>query len=117
MKFDKKSELVSLRLDIDELSPLMLHVANAMINNDTIHANALYWISTHRYEAYRRMMDTVGITSIDITISRQQAERLRSELTVALDPVVTDTSITKVARICVECHKGYVDSHECVVSA
>ena len=124
MRFDSKSDMVTLRLDVDELSPLMLRVANAMINNDTIHTHAMYWISTHKYEAYKLMMDNVGVNAVHITISRQHAEKLLLELAGVLQNKPSDTEVNKIARICVTCHKGYISDqkceaeniHECVVN-
>jgi hypothetical protein len=124
MRFDSKSDMVTLRLDVDELSPLMLRVANAMINNETIHTHALYWISTHKYDAYKLMMDNVGVNAVDITISRLHAEKLLLELSEVLQNKPSDTEVNKIARICVTCHKGYISEqkceaeniHECVVN-
>jgi hypothetical protein len=124
MRFDSKSDMVTLRLDVDELSPLMLRVANAMINNETIHTHAMYWISTHKYDAYKMMMDNVGVNAVDITISRQHAEKLLLELAGVLQNKPSDTEVNKIARICVTCHKGYISDqkceaeniHECVVN-
>jgi hypothetical protein len=84
MRFDNKGHMVSLSLDVDELSPVMLRVADAMINNDTIHTHALYWLSTHKYSAYQKMMDSIDLTEARISMSRQHAEKLLTELSTAL---------------------------------
>lgn len=112
MKFIKKDDdLVKLRIDVDDLSPLMLIVANAVINSETIHTHMMYWLSTNKYDAYRRMMDNMSINSLDILISRNHADKLLEQLTSAMD---TPKDL-KVARICVECHKGYIEKHTCEV--
>jgi hypothetical protein len=117
MQFDRKDDMITLSMDVDELSPIMLRVANAMINSDTIHTHALYWISTHKYSAYQQMMDCVDVREARISMSRQHAIKLLNELTDALG--VAETS-EKLARICVDCHRGYISeagkAHECGVT-
>jgi hypothetical protein len=70
------------------------------------------------------MMETVGVNAVDITISRQHAEKLLLELSAALESKPSTNEVTKIARICVTCHKGYISDqqceaenvHECVVN-
>lgn len=117
MQFDRKDDMITLSIDVDELSPIMLRVANAMINSDTIHTHALYWISTHKYSAYQKMMDCIDVRESRISMSRQHATKLLNELTEALGVA---ESPEKVARICVDCHRGYISevgkSHACGVT-
>ena len=116
MQFDRKEDMITLSMDVDELSPIMLRVANGIVNSDTIHTHALYWISTHKYTSYQKMMDCIDVKEARISMSRQHAIKLLNELTDALGVAENPE---KIARICVDCHKGYIseisNSHNCVV--
>jgi hypothetical protein len=129
MRFEKKSDVVVMKLDSDDLVPLMARVVRKVLTSDTIMKKMLDWETHMEYPYYVEMMKELGLDEIEVLKGFHEASALSDELTTVLFELVQENyenyDLTKpikkdkhlrLVKICVDCHKGFVkgESHDCL---
>ena len=129
MKFTKKSDVVVMKLDSDDLVPLMARVVRKVLTSDTIMKKMLDWETHMEYPYYVEMMKELGLDEIEVLKGFHEASALSDELTTVLFELVQENyenyDLTKpikkdkhlrLVKICVDCHKGFVkgEQHDCL---
>ena len=129
MKFVKKADVVVMKLDSDDLVPLMAKVVRKVLTSDTIMKKMLDWETHMEYPYYVEMMKELGLDEIEVLKGFHEASALSDELTTVLFDLVQQNyenfDLTKpikkekhlkIVKICVDCHKGFVkgEQHDCL---
>jgi hypothetical protein len=129
MRFEKKSDVVVMKLDSDDLVPLMARVVRKVLTSDTIMKKMLDWETHMEYPYYVEMMKELGLDEIEVLKGFHEASALSDELTTVLFELVQENyenyDLTKpikkdkhlrLVKICVDCHKGFVkgEAHDCL---
>jgi hypothetical protein len=129
MKFTKKSDVVVMKLDSDDLVPLMARVVRKVLTSDTIMKKMLDWETHMEYPYYVDMMKELGLDEVEVLKGFHEASALSDELTTVLFDLVQENyenfdltkpvkkeAHLKLVKICVECHKGFVkgEQHDCL---
>jgi len=129
MRFEKKSDVVVIKLDSDDLVPLMARVVRKVLTSDTIMKKMLDWETHMEYPYYVEMMKELGLDEIEVLKGFHEASALSDELTTVLFELVQENyenyDLTKpikkdkhlrLVKICVDCHKGFVkgEAHDCL---
>jgi hypothetical protein len=129
MRFEKKSDVVVMKLDSDDLVPLMARVVRKVLTSDTIMKKMLDWETHMEYPYYVEMMKELGLDEIEVLKGFHEASALSDELTTVLFDLVQQNyknfDLTKpikkekhlkIVKICVDCHKGFVkgEQHDCL---
>jgi hypothetical protein len=129
MRFEKKSDVVVIKLDSDDLVPLMARVVRKVLTSDTIMKKMLDWETHMEYPYYVEMMKELGLDEIEVLKGFHEASALSDELTTVLFDLVQQNyenfDLTKpikkekhlkIVKICVDCHKGFVkgEQHDCL---
>jgi hypothetical protein len=129
MRFEKKSDVVVMKLDSDDLVPLMARVVRKVLTSDTIMKKMLDWETHMEYPYYVEMMKELGLDEIEVLKGFHEASALSDELTTVLFELVQQNyenyDLTKpikkdkhlrLVKICVDCHKGFVkgEQHDCL---
>jgi hypothetical protein len=129
MRFEKKSDVVVMKLDSDDLVPLMARVVRKVLTSDTIMKKMLDWETHMEYPYYMEMMKELGLDEIEVLKGFHEASALSDELTTVLFELVQENyenyDLTKpikkdkhlrLVKICVDCHKGFVkgEAHDCL---
>jgi hypothetical protein len=129
MKFVKKADVVVMKLDSDDLVPLMARVVRKVLTSDTIMKKMLDWETHMEYPYYVEMMKELGLDEIEVLKGFHESSALSDELTTVLFELVQENyenyDLTKpikkdkhlrLVKICVDCHKGFVkgEAHDCL---
>ena len=129
MRFEKKSDVVVMKLDSDDLVPLMARVVRKVLTSDTIMKKMLDWETHMEYPYYVEMMKELGLDEIEVLKGFHESSALSDELTTVLFELVQENyenyDLTKpikkdkhlrLVKICVDCHKGFVkgEAHDCL---
>jgi hypothetical protein len=129
MRFEKKSDVVVMKLDSDDLVPLMARVVRKVLTSDTIMKKMLDWETHMEYPYYVEMMKELGLDEVEVLKGFHESSALSDELTTVLFELVQENyenyDLTKpikkdkhlrLVKICVDCHKGFVkgEAHDCL---
>ena len=90
MRFEKKSDVVVMKLDSDDLVPLMARVVRKVLTSDTIMKKMLDWETHMEYPYYVEMMKELGLDEIEVLKGFHEASALSDELTTVLFDLVQE---------------------------
>jgi hypothetical protein len=119
MKSTRYANLVSITLDGDDLMELVKKVTDRVMDSDSVLIKMHEWQTTPSYANYLEVLKELKLETYDINLTVKMATQFSDELVTGLFadesiagvyqlPTPQKEKSLKLARICVDCQKGYI---------
>jgi hypothetical protein len=119
MKSTRYANLVTVTLDADDLMELVRKVTNRVMESDSVLIKMHEWETNPSYSNYLEVVKELKLMEYEIPLTIEMATQFSDELVTGLFseesiaqvfqlPTPHREQSLKLARICVDCHKGYI---------
>lgn len=116
MKIENNNGFIRFQLERSDLYFILLRFADRFIDNSKNQKALKKFQETLEPEDFTRVIEILGVHDISIWMEFDEALTFSDDLVEKLFPN-SEESHLQLARICVDCHQGYISNkkgHDCV---